>query len=79
MRCSALIGGLVNSGVTSDHNVTATDPIGLFVTFDRTNFHYNLRPAPGSVELGFGSSQLAPARDITGAPRSAPITAGAYQ
>jgi parallel beta-helix repeat protein len=70
---------LVSSGVTADHNVTATNPVGLFVTFDRPNFQYNLRPAPGSVALGFGSSQLAPAHDITGAPRTPPITAGAYQ
>jgi parallel beta-helix repeat protein len=70
---------LVGTGVTSDHNVLTTTPETIFVQFNRTTFQYDLRPAPGSVQLGYGSTQLAPTYDITGAQRVAPITAGAYQ
>jgi len=70
---------LADAGVTADHNVTATFPQSMFVKFDRTLFQYDLHPVPGSVELGFGSSLLAPGYDITGASRTSPITAGAYQ
>lgn len=71
---------LVASGVVADHNVTAAqDPQGLFVEFDRAAFKYDLHPAAGSVELGYGSAVLAPGHDITGASRRPPITAGAYQ
>jgi hypothetical protein len=70
---------LVATGVTSDHNVLTATPETIFVQFNRATFQYNLRPAPGSVQLGYGSTQLAPAYDITGAARVAPITAGAYQ
>jgi parallel beta-helix repeat protein len=70
---------LVGTGVTADHNVLTTNPQTNFVQFNRATFQYDLHPAPGSVELGYGSSQLAPAYDITGAQRVPPITAGAYQ
>ena len=73
------LNSLVGTGVTADHNVLTTNPQTSFVQFNRTTFQYNLRPAPGSVQLGYGSTQLAPAYDITGAQRVAPITAGAYQ
>jgi parallel beta-helix repeat protein len=70
---------LVGTGVTSDHNVLTTNPQANFVQFNRATFQYDLRPAPGCVQLGYGSTQLAPAYDITGAQRVPPITAGAYQ
>ena len=75
----ASVYSLASSGVTADHNVTATDPASLFVAFDRTNYRYDLHPAPSSVELGYGTTSLAPDHDITGAKRPTPITAGAYQ
>jgi len=75
----ASVYSLADSGVTADHNLTATDPTSLFVKFDRTNFQYDLHPAQGSAALGFGTTDLAPAVDISGAARKAPITAGAYQ
>jgi len=75
----ASVYSLASSGVTADHNLTATDPASLFVTFDRSGYRYDLHPAPGSPELGFGSPSLAPDHDITGARRTPPITAGAYQ
>ena len=68
-----------NTGVTSDHNVLTTNPQANFVQFNRATFQYDLHPASGSVQLGYGSTQLAPAYDITGAQRVPPITAGAYQ
>lgn len=70
---------LAGTGVTADHNVLTTNPQTNFVQFNRTTFQYDLHPAPGSVQLGYGSTQLAPAYDITGAQRVPPITAGAYQ
>jgi parallel beta-helix repeat protein len=70
---------LVGTGVASDHNVLMTNPQTSFVQFNRTTFQYDLHPASGSVQLGYGSTQLAPAYDITGAQRVPPITAGAYQ
>jgi len=70
---------LAAGGVTADHNLTLPDPRGAFLLFDRAGFRYDLEPAPGSVELGFGSAELAPDHDLTGAPRVPPITAGAYQ
>jgi parallel beta-helix repeat protein len=75
----ASVYNLVSSGVTADHNLTATDPQSLFVKFDRAGVGYDFHPAVGSEELGFGSSLMAPTYDITGAPRTPPITAGAYQ
>ena len=70
---------LAGTGVTADHNVLTTNPQTNFVQFNRATFQYDLHPAPGSVELGYGSTDLAPAYDITGAQRVPPITAGAYQ
>jgi parallel beta-helix repeat protein len=70
---------LVGTGVTADHNVLTTNPQTNFVQFNRTTFQYDLHPAPGSAQLGYGSTQLAPAYDITGAQRVPTVTAGAYQ
>lgn len=70
---------LVNTGVTADHNVLTTNPTANFTQFNRATFQYDLHPASGSVQLGYGSTQLAPAYDVAGAPRAPPITAGAYQ
>ena len=75
----ASIYSLASTGVTADHNVLTTNPQTIFAQFNRTTFQYDLHPASGSVQLGYGSTQLAPAYDITGAQRVPPITAGAYQ
>ena len=75
----ASVYSLPTTGVTADHNLTLADPTGSFAAFDRTTFEYDLHPTAGSAEIGYGTTLLAPAYDLTGAARAAPITAGAYQ
>jgi hypothetical protein len=48
------------------------------MAFDPANLTYDLRLKPLAQAIGTGSPADAPAADITGAPRVAPIDAGAY-
>jgi parallel beta-helix repeat protein len=66
------------TGYTQDHNVAVSDPLAAVLNFDLRNYAFDLHLRPGSPAIGAGTTTEAPATDIAGAARSAPIDAGAY-
>jgi hypothetical protein len=64
-----------------DHNLSiksADSFADVFAKFDLEHFAFDLHPARRSDARGEGSSEGAPANDIEGNPRKAPIDIGAY-
>jgi len=67
--------------VVIDHNLvlkTAGDFADNFVKFDPARFIYDLHPTKRSDATGEGSAEGAPATDIDGVSRKAPVDIGAY-
>jgi hypothetical protein len=72
---------LAYPNVVIDHNLVlkiAGDFEDNFVTFDPARFAYDLHPTKRSDATGEGSAEGAPAVDIDGVNRRAPIDIGAY-
>lgn len=68
-------------GVVVDHNLVlrdADDYADNFEKFDLARFAFDLHPRKRSDATGEGSPENAPATDIEGKPRQAPIDIGAY-
>jgi hypothetical protein len=71
---------LYKPGEYGDHNIIdRRGAAGMFVGFDPAKFVFDLRLKPDALAIGAGNPADAPAVDITGAPRRAPIDIGAYQ
>jgi parallel beta-helix repeat protein len=66
-----------STGYVQDHNVVSHPAIAV-VKFDVRNHVFDLRLKAGSRAIGAGTTDGAPATDITGAARLPPIDAGAY-
>ena len=66
------------SGLTTDHNISVSDPSAFFVKFDPVMNGYDLHLKAGSPAIGQGSMVLAPTRDIEGEQRLSPTDVGAY-
>jgi hypothetical protein len=67
--------------VAIDHNLILKNPGEYednFVKFDPEKFAFDLHPTKRSDARGEGSSEGAPATDIEGNPRKAPIDIGAF-
>lgn len=72
---------LAYPNVVIDHNLvlkTAADFEDNFVKFDPARFNYDLHPSKRSDATGEGSAEGAPAADIDGVNRRAPVDIGAY-
>jgi hypothetical protein len=67
-------------GAYAGHNIIdGQGAASEFVAYDPAKLTFDLRLKPGAVAIGAGSPAEAPRVDITGAPRSSRIDAGAYQ
>lgn len=72
---------LAYPNVVVDHNLvlkTTGDFADNFVKFDPARFSYDLRPTKRSDATGEGSAEGAPAADLDGGNRKAPVDIGAY-
>jgi hypothetical protein len=77
------IGGSCGAGgdkKPGDHNmVDERDNASEFVNYDPAKLVFDLRLKAGARAIGAGSTDGAPAVDITGAPRGVLVDAGAYR